>query len=215
MRRPIRFKVLTFVLLAIFSGQIGCSRQDLPNAHVVDPGVLLRSGQPNSLGLAALRDEHGVKTIINLNGRTEENDLVPTLTLGMAYVPMPWDVYHITRDELITFLRSVEQAKADGRVPVLVHCQFGEDRTGIAVATYRVVEQGWSAERAIEEMQGYRGWTHRLLIPHLDNIVRDIADHREQWKEDAVEPGNVPLILPSTQPAVRPASRPAATRVGS
>ena len=35
---------------------------------------------------------------------------------------------------------------------VLVHCQHGADRTGLLVAVYRVVVQGWSKERAIDEM---------------------------------------------------------------
>ena len=36
--------------------------------------------------------------------------------------------------------------------PVFVHCQRGADRTGLAVAVYRVAVEGWSKEKAIEEM---------------------------------------------------------------
>ena len=42
------------------------------------------------------------------------------------------------------------------RWPVYVHCAAGKDRTGYAVATYRIVEQGWDADSAIEEMFDFR-----------------------------------------------------------
>ena len=36
--------------------------------------------------------------------------------------------------------------------PFLVHCQHGADRTGLVVAMYRIVFQGWTKEDAIAEM---------------------------------------------------------------
>jgi tyrosine-protein phosphatase SIW14 len=44
--------------------------------------------------------------------------------------------------------------------PTLVHCQHGEDRTGLVIAAYRVRYQGWTKETAMEEALklGYRGW---------------------------------------------------------
>jgi len=43
------------------------------------------------------------------------------------------------------------------RTPTLVHCLYGNDRTGILVGFYRVLVQGWSRARAWDEMilQGF------------------------------------------------------------
>ena len=38
-------------------------------------------------------------------------------------------------------------------LPALVHCRRGADRTGMMVAAYRVVMQGWTKEKAITEMR--------------------------------------------------------------
>ena len=36
--------------------------------------------------------------------------------------------------------------------PVLVHCHHGADRTGLIIALYRLLSQGWSREAAIDEL---------------------------------------------------------------
>ena len=202
-KRPFPLLILFVVFLA------GCGGQHVPNGHIVDPGILIRSGQPDAIGLAALRDRHGIRTVINLNNRTTDEELVRCAALGIAYVPLPISTQNPSDADLATFLRAIRQAEAEGRVPVLVHCQFGEDRTGVTTATYRVVMQGWTADEAIDEMQGYRQWTHRLFIPNLDNKVRAIAADRQAWETRAAEDKPVPLVMPpamfeapTTQPAV-------------
>jgi protein tyrosine/serine phosphatase len=49
------------------------------------------------------------------------------------------------------------------RQPVFVHCRRGSDRTGTAVAVYRICVEGWSREAAIDEMVngGFRFFQHR------------------------------------------------------
>jgi len=51
---------------------------------------------------------------------------------------------------------------------VFVHCQTGDDRTGMMIAAYRMTEQGWTAEEAMKEMEAY-GFTssHHLICPGL------------------------------------------------
>lgn len=44
--------------------------------------------------------------------------------------------------------------------PLLIHCQHGQDRTGLVVAAYRVQVWGWTKEQAMKEALsfGYRSW---------------------------------------------------------
>ncbi len=52
-------------------------------------------------------------------------------------------------DQILKFLKNVTDNQ---RTPVLVHCQHGADRTGTMCAVYRIVVQGWTKEKALEEM---------------------------------------------------------------
>jgi protein tyrosine/serine phosphatase len=51
-----------------------------------------------------------------------------------------------------------------------VHCRFGEDRTGVMVAAYRIAQQHWTAEQAVQEM--YSFGFHYHLYPGMRSYVR-------------------------------------------
>ena len=58
-----------------------------------------------------------------------------------------WDVEDAQVVRTLKLLRDADKA------PFLIHCQHGADRTGLMVAMFRIVEQGWSKADAIEEMR--------------------------------------------------------------
>lgn len=193
---------LVALYLAVFLA--GCSSApDLGNLHVVEPGVLIRSAQPSPIGFAELRDRYGVKTVINLNTHSTNEELVVVTALGLDYLPLPIDTYGLQRDKLIIVLAAIRQAQAEGRVPVLVHCRTGQDRTGAAVATYRVLEQDWSGDKAKAEMERYRHWTHELVFPHIRSIPMEAERSETAWTEAIEQAGEIPIIRPaaSTRPS--------------
>ena len=200
MIRPCR--ALLFVLLF---AACGCGGQHLPNFHVVDDGILLRGGQPDAVGLATLRDRYGVGTVVNLNDKTTNDELVATVALGMDYLPLPIKTSDLPPEKLLVFLRTVEDARDAGRGPVFVHCQFGQDRTGAAVGVYRVLENGWTAERATAEKNEYQQWFHRLFLPQVSRRIRQAGRRRDEWREAVGKLPPPPLVRP------RAATRPAAT----
>jgi protein tyrosine/serine phosphatase len=50
------------------------------------------------------------------------------------------------------FLKVVQQ---DPTQKIFVHCYYGEDRTGVMVATYRIAQQNWTPEQAAAEMNSF------------------------------------------------------------
>ena len=58
----------------------------------------------------------------------------------------------IADDHVAHFLAIVSQQPK----PVYVHCRYGENRTGVMVAAYRVIIEGVNNEEAIEEMSRIR-----------------------------------------------------------
>lgn len=99
---------------------------------------LYRSAQPDRQVMFAYAD-FGIRTVLNLRGFHSDEELVEGTSLALVEIPIhTWKAGH--NDNVITMLQAIRDAKK----PVLVHCQHGADRTGLAIAMYRIVEQGWS-----------------------------------------------------------------------
>lgn len=114
---------------------------------------LWRSAQPDRLDpdvfhkLAA----SGVKTVINL--RHDHDDFPALAPTDIAYVHIRMRAWQPRDEDMVLFLASLRRALADPkRWPVLVHCAEGKDRTGYAIAAYRIIEEHWDVDSAVQEM---------------------------------------------------------------
>jgi protein tyrosine/serine phosphatase len=69
----------------------------------------------------------------------------------------------------------LELFRDDPKQRVFVHCLFGDDRTGVFVATYRMAMDKWSPEQAMGEMYffGFNGFWH----PSMKKFIRDFPNH--------------------------------------
>ena len=121
------------------------ARPGLPNLHRVS-SRLYRSAQPSAEGMREL-PALGVTTVVNLRSLHSDSEEIGTLPLRSEHIRM--NAWHPEDEDVVRFLRIVTNPESG---TVLVHCQHGADRTGLLVAVYRVVVQGWSKERAIDEM---------------------------------------------------------------
>jgi len=150
----------------------------IPDFGEVTP-TLYRGGEPKKGGFEALA-KMGVQIVVDLRG-DRDVERREVARLGIKYVPMPWQC-SFPKDrifaEFITLIRENPGKK------IFVHCRVADDRTGMMVAAYRMVEEGWSAEKAKQEMLTYGfNFTHRHLIcPRL-------ADYEEEFpKRFATKP---------------------------
>jgi len=119
----------------------------LPNLHRVSD-ALYRGAQPEEKGFAELK-RLGIRTVVNF--RTLHSDRAECEKTGLDYVQITCQAWEAEEDEVVDFLRVLRDP---ARQPVFVHCQHGADRTGMMVAIYRIVEEGWTKEDAIAEMTG-------------------------------------------------------------
>jgi protein tyrosine phosphatase (PTP) superfamily phosphohydrolase (DUF442 family) len=162
---------LTFLLAGLAIGgcasRAGVVRPDAPglaNLGQVDAG-LWRSAQPTAEGFRSAA-RLGVKTIVNLRAeRSDDGGLGGT---GLTGVSIPTRQWSLREDDLWTFL---VVAADPARRPVLVHCAEGRDRTGVCVAAYRMVVEGWSYEAASREMRAYGAMP---WFPNLDRLLRHL-----------------------------------------
>jgi len=127
-----------------------------PNFSKVTP-KLWRGAQPDPRDPQVFERlaKAGVKTVINL--RHDHDDFAALQGTQIAYLRIPMRAWRPEEEEMVLFLATLRRLLADpNRWPVYVHCAAGKDRTGYAIATYRIVEQGWDADSAIEEMFDFR-----------------------------------------------------------
>ena len=117
----------------------------VPNFHQVDEHVY-RGAQPNGPGFAGLA-KIGIRTVIDLRGeRSEENDVERA---GMHYVYLPWSGFKAPDKAQIEAVLALLNDRSQW--PVFVHCKHGVDRTGTAIACYRIAHDHWSNQQALAE----------------------------------------------------------------
>ena len=147
----------------------------IANFHQVD-NRLYRGAQPGDEGIRQLA-QLGVRTIVNL--RTGDEDAAIASELGLRHYHVPMVPWRSTDEQVVAWLRIVIEQRKHG--PVFVHCRQGADRTGLMIAVYRVVVDGWSKQAAIQEMtQG--DFNHHSIWRNLRKYVErmDVDSIRRQ-----------------------------------
>lgn len=127
---------------------------------------LYRSAQPTEEGMKNL-EQIGIKTIINLRAfYTDTDEIKGTALLSEELSIYTWWIKY---EDIIHVLRIIEKKE---NAPFLIHCKHGADRTGVMIAMYRIVEQGWSREEAIEEMLD-SGYGFHYIWSNIIDFIRN------------------------------------------
>jgi protein tyrosine/serine phosphatase len=132
---------------------------------------LYRGAQPKPQGLPELK-KLGITTIVDLRGENREKVLWERRqaeSLGMRFVNIPVSGWAPPTSEQV--LQFLSLFRDDPNQKIFVHCRYGDDRTGVFVATYRMAVEKWPAEKALKEMYffGFNGFWH----PSMITFIRD------------------------------------------
>jgi tyrosine-protein phosphatase SIW14 len=133
------------------------------NFGVVTP-TLFRGAQPSKKGFKTLA-QMGVDIVVDTRGNRTNSEGKEVRALGMKYVAIPWHCPFPHDDVFVRFLKLLEE---NPNKKVFVHCRLGDDRTGMMIASYRMAAEGWSADKAMLEMQHF-GFSraHHFICPRL------------------------------------------------
>src|SRR5713101_9551082 len=157
---------------AIARASFGAPAEKLKIAGVPNAGkisdVLFRGAQPSPQGLVELK-KLGITTIVDLRGnRGPASERRQAESLGMRFIDIPvlgWSAP--TNAQVAQFLKLFKDAPQQ---KVFVHCYYGEDRSGVMVAAYRIARQNLTADQALAEMVSF-GF-HYHLYPGMQSYVR-------------------------------------------
>lgn len=126
---------------ALVAASVGCYVGALRltgNFHPVVDGQVYRSAQPSAQDLAYYVTKYGIRTIINLRGSNKglswyDAEIAQARALGVTHIDFGMSAYReLSQLDAERLIAVLEQAQK----PVLIHCEGGADRSGLASALY-------------------------------------------------------------------------------
>ncbi len=102
------------------------------NFREVVPGKVYRSGQPSPAQLRRWINRYGIKTVINLRGnvgKITEQERAAANELGVKMITIRFKASSLpTKDSMHSLIQAIETAEQ----PILLHCNSGIERSGMA-----------------------------------------------------------------------------------
>jgi len=149
------------------------------NRHAVVPGRVYRSAQLSPGGLADAIAEHGIRTVVNLRGTcpdtpwylaearaTVASDVnLEDVSLSAKRLPPPAEIRR-----LVEVLDRTEY-------PILLHCQQGADRTGLAAAAVLLLHSDATLPQARRQLWPRYGHVNAGRTAAIDRFF----DFYESW----------------------------------
>jgi protein tyrosine phosphatase (PTP) superfamily phosphohydrolase (DUF442 family) len=152
------------------------SLDGLPNSAKISEN-LFRGAQPLQKGYPQLKNL-GITVVVDLHntGPEMKHERQIVEGLGMRYISMPASGISGPTDEQIAQFLKIVLANPNDKI--FVHCKRGADRTGVAVAAFRITQQRWNIDQAYNEMLQFH--FHTYLIPmshHVKQFPQDFAQN--------------------------------------
>ena len=151
------------------------------NLHQVTP-ALYRSARLDSADVAQLQ-ALGVKTVISLRSFHSDTDLLKDS--GIRTVRIPINTWAIRDRHVIEAMRSIRAAEQQG--PVLLHCLHGADRTGMMIAMYRMLYQGWPRDKAVDELKN-GGYGYHAVWKNIERYLSRVNVEQLRARIDQENP---------------------------
>ena len=147
------------------------------NFHKVNENIY-RSGQPDENEFESLYTFNGIRSVLNLRESSRSKKHISAINRKwrssvISLYEIPVDTNEISEKDLHTILLVLRDAPK----PVLIHCLLGSNRTGCAVAAYRIVFDNWSVEDAVNEFMKPEYGHYKMIYPHISVLLRKI-----NWK---------------------------------
>ncbi len=148
------------------------------NFGEIQHGRIYRSGQMPASALRRTLRDHGIKTVLNLRGTNEASwytdERAATLASGATQIDVAMSsCIWMSRAQLRKVIETLDTAE----YPMLIHCQWGSERTGLVSAFAELLRPGSTIDDARAQ------FSIRYLFVRLNDgkIMAEHLDQYEQW----------------------------------
>lgn len=179
-----RFLGYFFLLLG---GLSGCYFLYRDNIHEVIPAYYYRSAQLAPNVLSNLIDKRNIQTVINLRGAHPEapwyqKEIKVVEEKHIAYHNLPLRAYHFPEvSQIRTLIRLIE----DSPKPILIHCESGADRTGLASALVVFWNTGGDLTRSWKQIS----WHYGAVYPN--SVGKLVLKRYQLWLDQRKERSSI------------------------
>jgi tyrosine-protein phosphatase SIW14 len=151
---------LICLILFIAAPAFASAQISLPRFSKVTD-TIYRGSRPDEAAIAGLQ-KMGIKTIVDLEDDkiAVADEILLANRYGIKVISTPMSGFWAPDDAQVQTTLDIIDSSANQ--PLYVHCQHGEDRTGLIVGLYRVFYQKWTPKAAWIEMK-LNGF-HRILF---------------------------------------------------
>jgi len=179
---PTHYKIVLMFAMLLVASQIFASgvQDSLAPISIENFGKLndnyYRGSQPTAGQFDELK-RLGIKTIVDLRQDSIDGVSEQARKAGLQYVNIPLTTKRpATEDQTARFLNLVNDP---ANWPLFVHCKGGRHRTGEMTAIYRITHDGWSGDKAYEEMKKY-DFEDSFFYPR--SLKRYVFSYYERFK---------------------------------
>jgi len=146
-----RFAVTLVAFLVVAGGYLGVQYL-AGNVHEVIAGQFYRSGQLSGTHLAGVIERYQIKTVLNLRGASTRpwyvDEVATTQRLGVTHLDFKMSAL---KELSLAETQRLVAVMRDAPKPLLIHCEGGSDRSGLAAVLY--LQQIAGVNEDIAELQ--------------------------------------------------------------
>ncbi len=183
--------------------------------HPVTPGKFYRSGCLTEDGFRDAVARYKIRTIINLKDEApdpalirnyfdrwhtiSESDLCKELNVQFIFLEVKAPRH--ASEHLQTIAAYLKILDNPANYPILLHCQAGLHRTGMLTAIYRMEYEGWSMNRAYDEMRshGFGLYNSTSANEYVKEYVLEYRPQRLRNGTDNAVPGEPVHWVPNAK----------------
>lgn len=154
----------------------------LPNKFRKFSENIYAGALPNSAQMQEIVKQFGIKHVLSFVNDPYLSSVLKQLNVNhivIPFVPSP-----VMNDTMKYLVRNIKQILSNQ--PIYIHCALGQDRTGFALALYRILKDNWKPQAAVEEAKrfGYGNgvpvsvknfWNNILLTLSVNKNPSDVG----------------------------------------
>lgn len=151
------------------------------NFHPVIAGEVYRSSQPTPSAIALFHKQYGIRTILNLRGENTGRDWYDREVAEAKSLDINHVDFRMSSSRMLTQEEAerLVQIMRDAPKPLLIHCQAGADRTGLASALYLAAIAKLDETTAERQMSIFYG--HIGLPGNRAHAMDETFEKLEPW----------------------------------